>query len=59
MDESIMGLTSLLLNLLEMNREHRDRPIQTEKRIVKLEWLMRNIPSGGAKAMEILKDRKK
>ena len=54
-----MGLTSLLLNLLEMNREHRDRPIQTEKRIVKLEWLMRNIPNGGAKAMEILKDRKK
>jgi hypothetical protein len=40
-----------------MNREHNDRPVQARKRWVKLKWLIRNIPKGGAKALEKLKAR--
>ena len=58
-DESTMGLTSLLLNLQEIKSEPKDRKTQTKKRVVKPKWLIRNIPNGGAKTMEILKDRKK
>lgn len=47
------------LNLLEMIKDTKDRTMQVKKRIVKPKWLIRNIPKGGAKAMEILKDRKK
>jgi len=51
--------TSLPLNLLEMIKEIKERTMQAKKRIVKPKWLIRNIPKGGAKAIEILKDRKK
>ena len=57
MGESFNGATCLLPNLVEMNREHNDRPKQTKKRRVKLKWLIRNIPRGGAKAPETLKAR--
>jgi hypothetical protein len=40
-----------------MNSEHSDRPEQTKKRRVKLKWLIRNIPKGGAKAPEIVEAR--
>ena len=46
-----------LPNLLVMKSEHNDRPVQNKKRRVKLKWLIRNIPKGGAKAPEILKAR--
>jgi hypothetical protein len=50
---------SFLLNLLAIHKEHKERAVQTEKRISKLNWLIRNIPMIGANAMEILKERKK
>jgi hypothetical protein len=37
-----------------MNSEHKDRPKQTKKRRLKLKWMIRNIPRGGAKAPEML-----
>jgi hypothetical protein len=42
-----------------MNSEHSDRPEQTKKRWVKLKWLIRNIPKGGAKAPEIVEAKVK
>ena len=57
MRESCDGAHCLLLSLLVMNSEHNDRPKQTRKRRVKLKWLIRNIPRGGAKALERLKDK--
>ena len=47
-------VTCRLLNLLVMKSEHNDRPIQTKKRKVKPKLLIRNIPRGGAKALETL-----
>jgi hypothetical protein len=57
MDELSDGATCLFPNLWVMNREHNDRPVQARKRWVKLKWLIRNIPKGGAKALEKLKAR--
>ena len=59
MDESTEGALSLFPNLTHMNKEHRDSAVQTQKRRVKPKWLISNIPNGGAKAREILKERKK
>jgi hypothetical protein len=42
-----------------MKSEHKDKPEQTKKRRVKLKWLIRNIPRGGAKAPEIVEARLK
>ena len=58
-EESSDGETCLFPNLLVMNKAHSDRPEQTKKRMVKLNWLIRNIPRGGPRAKEILKPRKK
>jgi hypothetical protein len=52
MKESCKGAISLILNLLVINNEHDDRLKQTKKRRVKLNWLIRNIPMEGAKALE-------
>lgn len=57
--KSSKGFDSFWLSLPAMNKEHRERAVQTEKRISKLNWLIRNIPMIGANAMEILKERKK
>jgi hypothetical protein len=57
MEESCNGATCPLPNLLEINSEHNDRHKQTKKRRVKLKWLIRNIPRGGAKAPERLNPR--
>jgi len=54
MEESFSGATCLLPSRIVINSEHNDRPEQTEKRRVKLKWLIRNIPRGGAKAPEML-----
>jgi hypothetical protein len=54
MEDSCNGAACLPPNLLVMNSEHNDRPKQTKKREVKLKWLIRKIPRGGAKAAEIL-----
>ena len=59
MEESFNGMTSLLLNKVVMKSEHKDKPEQTKKRRVKLKWLIRNIPRGGAKAPEIVEARLK
>ena len=58
-DRSSNGSTFLLLNRVVKKREHRDKPKQNKKRGVKPKRLMRNIPKVGARAKEILKDRKK
>jgi hypothetical protein len=58
-EESSSGATCLFPNLLVMNREHNERPTQTQKRMVKLKWLIRNIPKEGARAKEILGASKK
>jgi hypothetical protein len=42
-----------------MNSEHNDRPEQTRNKVGKLKWLIRNIPRGGAKALESVKDKVK
>jgi hypothetical protein len=55
--EPCNGVPCFLPNLLVMKSEHNDRPVQSKKRWVKLKWLIRNIPKGGAKAPEILKAR--
>ena len=59
MEECPNGATCLLPNRIVINSEHNDRPKQTKKRRVKLKWLIRNIPRGGARALEIVKDRMK
>ncbi len=41
-------------NLLVMKSEDKDRPIQVKKRKVKPKLLIKNIPKGGAKALETL-----
>jgi hypothetical protein len=56
-EKSCKGATCLLPNRLVINNEHKDRPEQTKNRRVKLKWLIRNIPRGGARALEIVKDR--
>ncbi len=48
--KSCNGATCFFPNLFVMNNKHNDRPKQTKKRRVKLKWLIRNIPRGGAKA---------
>jgi hypothetical protein len=58
-EESSSGATCLLPNRLVMNREHNDRPEQTQKRRVKLKWLIRNIPKEGARAKATLGASKK
>ena len=55
MGEFFNEVICLFPKLVEMNREHNDRPKQTKKRRVKPKWLIRNIPRGGAKALERLK----
>ncbi len=59
LDGFTVGTLSLFPNLTHMNREHRESKVHTQKRRVKPKWLISNIPSGGAKAREILKERKK
>jgi hypothetical protein len=53
------GVMGLLPNRLVMTSEHNDKPEQTKKRKVKLKWLIRNIPKGGAKAPEMVEARVK
>ncbi len=48
------SVTCRVPNLLVMKSEHKDRPIQVKKREVKPKLLIRNIPKGGAKALETL-----
>ena len=57
MGELSNGLTFLFPNFVVINSEHNDRPVQTKKRMVKLKWLIRNIPKEGAKAKDRLKAR--
>ncbi len=47
-------VTCRVANLLVMKSEHNDRPIQVKKRKGKPKLLIRNIPKGGAKALETL-----
>ncbi len=49
----------LFPKLVEMNREHNDRPKQIKKRRVKLKWLIITIPREGAKEAARLKVNKK
>ena len=42
-----------------MRSEHKDRPEQAKNKMGKLKWLIRNIPRGGAKAPDRVKDRVK
>ena len=35
-------------NVLEKRKEHKDMPMQIRKRMIKLNWLTRNIPREGA-----------
>ena len=51
------GMTSLFPNFRVMNREHKDRPVQTQKRTTKLNWLIMSIPKYGPRAKAILKDK--
>jgi len=53
------GMNFLFPNFRVMNREHKDRPVQTQKRTTKLNWLIMSIPKYGPKAPAILKDKKK
>ena len=57
--KGLMDFCPFWLNLLAMNKEHSERAVQTEKRISKLNWLIKNMPMIGAKAREILNERKK
>ena len=56
-DESTMGLTSLLFNLQEINSEPKERTTHTKKSVVKPKWLIRNIPN--VKWGQVLKGSKK
>jgi hypothetical protein len=49
--------TCLLSNRWVIRSAHNDRPEQTRKREVKLNWLIMNIPTGGAKAPEMFMAR--
>ncbi len=50
-------VTSLFPNFKVMNREHKDRPVQTQKRTTKSNWLIISIPKYGPKAVAVLKDK--
>ena len=56
---SCNGTICLFSNGWVMKSENKDRPEQTRNRMGKLKWLIRNIPRGGAMALEIVKDRVK
>ena len=59
MEETWNGATCLLPNRWVIKSELNERPKQTKKRIVKLKWLIRNIPREGAKAAETFEARVK
>jgi hypothetical protein len=58
-EECSMGAMGLFLNWVVISREHNDKPRQTRKRKVNPKRLIRNIPTEGTRAKEILGARKK
>jgi hypothetical protein len=54
-----MDSSPFWLNLLAIHKEHSERVVQTEKRISKLNRLIKNMPMIGANAIEMLNERKK